>query len=66
MYEILQVLDMDRSYPNALLACRLWYEGEDFPKVEKLPPWNNTAAHTTLRGLIQDAHSTVLSCITVL
>ncbi len=34
MYEILQVLDMAASYPNALLVCTLWYEGEDLPKVE--------------------------------
>jgi hypothetical protein len=35
MYEIIRVLDMAGSYPNALLICRLWYKGEDLPNVEK-------------------------------
>jgi hypothetical protein len=30
MYEILQVLNMARSYPNALFIFRLCYEGERF------------------------------------
>jgi hypothetical protein len=63
MYEVLQVLDMAGSYPNALLLCRLWYKGEDLPKVEEPPPWKDTAAHSTLHRILHSAHSSSLQLI---
>ncbi len=33
MYEILRVLNMAVSCPNALLVCRPWYKGERFTQI---------------------------------
>ncbi len=38
MYEILQALDMVRSWLNAPLVRRLWYKRKDLSKVEQPLP----------------------------
>ncbi len=60
MYEILRVMAMAKPHPNALLIGKLWYRGEDSPKVEKRQPWKEMAAHTTSRRILHDAHSSSL------
>jgi hypothetical protein len=57
MYEILQVLDMAGSFQTHSLYVDSGTREKDSPEVEKPPPWKDTVAHTTLRRILRDTHT---------